>query len=202
MDFRAEQVNVYEEGTPTRLFFMDATMKHLPVDVFHRFVGEPATFRVRLLSAFTMVDVKGAEANRAETVTVFNDLCLLAPSRLIDPSVSWEAVDAHRARAHYTRGKETISADLVFDAKGDLVDFISDDRLAASTDGKPPTPKRFRTPVRGYRSFGPRRVMTLGEGRWEDASGAYAYLELELLAIDYNVLGNGRYTELGRPGGR
>jgi len=187
MDFDAEQVNVYEKGSPTRLFFMDATMNHLPVDVFHRFVGDAATFRVRLLSAFTMVDARGPEMDRAETVTLFNDLCLLAPGQLIDPAISWEEIDALHARARYTRGRETIAATLAFDAAGDLVDFVSDDRLAASPDGKTFSPRRWSTPVRGHRPFGSRRLLTHGEARWETPTENYAYIELELVGLAYNV---------------
>ena len=188
MEFRAEQVSVYEEQAPTRLFFMDATMKHLPLDVLHRFVGDAATFRVRVLSAFTMVDAKGPEMNRGETVTLFNDLCLLAPGRLIDPAITWEAVDAQHARARYTRGAETISAELVFDADGDLVDFVSDDRSAASADGKTFKVERWTTPVRSHRAFGARRVMDVAEGRWWPATGGFTYVELELVGIEYNVV--------------
>jgi hypothetical protein len=187
MTFHAEQLNVFEPRVPSRLFFMDATMKHLPVDVFHRFVGDAATFRVRVLSAFTMVDAKGPEMNRAETVTVFNDLCLLAPSRLIDPSIAWEPIDARRARARYTRGAETISAELIFDAAGDLVDFVSDDRTAASADGKTFEARRWTTPVRDYRWLGERRVMTVGSARWEKAGEGFTYLELDLIDLRYDV---------------
>ena len=35
--------------------------------------------RVRLLSLIPMVDASGPDLRRKETVTVFNDLCLLAP---------------------------------------------------------------------------------------------------------------------------
>ena len=186
MAFDAEQYNFYG-SPPSRLFFMDATMKGLPVDVFHRFISDSATFRVRLLSAFTMVDAKGPEMNRAETVTLFNDLCLLAPAMLIDPSIQWETMDAHAARARYTRGTETISAELRFNEAGELVDFMSDDRLAASADGKSFTRQRWTTPVRAYRSFGNRRVSTVGEARWEAAAGAFAYGEFELVGIQYNA---------------
>ena len=183
MAFDAEQHNFYG-SPPSRLFFMDATMKGLPVDVFHRFVSDSATFRVRLLSVFTMVDAKGPEMNRAETVTLFNDLCLLAPARLTDRSVQWEAVDALTARARYTRGSETISAELRFNEAGELVDFMSE---AASPDGKSFTRQRWTTPVRAYRSFGRRRVSTVGEARWETPAGAFAYGEFELAGIQYNV---------------
>lgn len=186
MTFRAEQYNFFGEP-PARLFFMDATMKHLPLDVFHRFVGDAATFRVRILSAFTMVDAAGPEMNRGETVTLFNDLCILAPGRLIDPSVTWDAIDETHARARYTRGSETISAELVFDASGELIDFISDDRTAASADGKTFTVQRWRTPVRAYKSFGTRRASSFGEAHWIPPSGEFTYVEMELERVTYNL---------------
>ena len=47
--------------------------------VFHRFVGPSATMRVKVASVVTMVDAKGPEMDEAETVTLFNDLCVFAP---------------------------------------------------------------------------------------------------------------------------
>lgn len=189
MPFEVEQHSFYGP-MPSRLFFMDATMKHLPVDVFHRFVGDAATFRARVLSAVTVVDAKGPEMNRSETVTLFNDLCIMAPAMLVDPSIQWEPVDATRARARYTRGSETIAAELKFNDAGELIDFISDDRAAASPDGTSFTQQRWTTPVRGYRAFGPRRMSTFGAARWEPKNGeAFTYGEFELQTIDYNVAG-------------
>jgi hypothetical protein len=43
MPFTAEQHNVY--GEPARLFFMDASMLHVPVHVLHRYVGASASMR-------------------------------------------------------------------------------------------------------------------------------------------------------------
>lgn len=186
MTFRAEQYNLFG-AMPVRLFFMDATMKHVPVDVFHRFVGDATTFRVRVLSAFTMVDAGGPAMNRGETVTLFNDLCLLAPGRLIDPSIQWDEIDETHVGARYRRGLETISAELVFDAAGELIDFISDDRTAASADGKTFTVQRWHTPVRAYKRFGARRASSSGEAHWIAASGEFTYVEMNLESIAYNV---------------
>lgn len=192
MPFVAEQVNT-TGASSSRLFFLSGTMKRLPVSVFHRFVGEEATFRVRLLSAFTIVDAKGPEMNRSETVTLFNDACLLAPSTLLDPQVRWEPeTEARRARAHYTRGVEIVTADLSFDEAGDLVDFVSDDRSAASADGRTFTRMRWSTPVRDFRSFEGRRVPTHGEARWEAPDAAFAYLEIGLVSIAFDRDGSSR----------
>jgi hypothetical protein len=184
MEFTAEQHNFLDE--PSRLFLMKARRGGLPVDVLHAFLRGSASMRVRLLSLFQIVHNRGAEMDQAETVTVLNDLCLFAPSALVDPSIRWEALDNRSARAHYTVGEITISAVLHFDESGELVDFVSDDRLAASPDGKSFLPLRWSTPVSDYRDFGELRVFSCGEGRWHPPGGEYAYLELELLELEVN----------------
>ena len=186
MAFVAEQHNTCG-ASPQRLFFMDAVMKGLPVDVYHRFVGPHATFRVRVASLLPMVDAKGDEMTRSETVTLLNDLVLIAPGALVHPALRWEPKDERRAIVRLTRGAVTVSAELVFDERGDLVDFVSDDRLRSSPDGKVFTLQRWSTPVRGYRSFGARRLATHGSACWHDPAGTFSYLELDLTEIEYNV---------------
>jgi hypothetical protein len=142
--------------------------------------------RVWLLSLVPLVNASGPELDRAETVTLFNDLCLLAPAALTDPAIRWEPIDADSARARYTVGSVTIGAVLSFNEAGELVNFVSDDRLVASADGTQFTRQRWSTPVTDYRQFGPRRVMTRGEGRWHPPEGEFVYLEMELLDLDIN----------------
>ncbi|HEX6194464.1 MAG TPA: DUF6544 family protein, partial [Jiangellaceae bacterium] len=113
MEFTGEQVNYYGPN-PTRLFFMDATRFGLPVDVLHCYADHAATMRGRLCSALPVVTAAGPEMTRAETVTLFNDICFMAPAALVDAPVSWESVDEHRVRGSYTVGEQTVSADLVF----------------------------------------------------------------------------------------
>ena len=184
MEFTSEQHNFLDE--PSRFFLMDARRGGLPLDVLHVFRGDSASMRVRLISLLQIVHNRGPDMDQAETVTVFNDLCLLAPSALVDPSIRWEALDDHSVRGHYTLGERTVSAVLRFDGSGDLVDFVSDDRLAASVDGETFAPLRWSTPVTDYRGFGQRRAFSRGEGRWHPAAGDYAYIELELLELEVN----------------
>ncbi len=187
MDFVAEQVNTYG-ASQDRLFFMDAVMKGLPVDVYHRFIGDEATARVKVLSLVSMVDMKGPQMNHAETVTLFNDIALVAPAWLADPSIRYEPIDDRHARAFFTRGTETISAVLEVDEGGSLVNFSSDDRSMAGKDGKTFTQMRWTTPIRDARSFGPYRLAARGEARWHPASEPdFSYIELELLDVVYNL---------------
>lgn len=186
MAFSGEQVNTVAPAA--RFFFMDAVMKGLPVKVFHAFEDGAATMRVKLLGLIPVVNAMGPEMTRAETVTVFNDLCVIAPGALVDPAIRWRGVDARHAGAAFTLGANTIEAVLEFNDRGELVDFVSDDRLAGSADGRTFTRMRWTTPLGPYRSFGPHTLAGGGAGRWHPASGeAYDYIQMAFGDIRYNV---------------
>ncbi len=188
MVFSGEQVNTCV-GVASRLFFIRASMRGLPVDVFHCFVDDAASMVVKPLSLFTIVDASGPEMNRSETVTILNDICLMAPAALIDPAFGWRWVDDRTAEVTFRRFEETVSAMLHFDDDDRLADFVSDDRFRSSSSGATFTPQRWSTPVDRYRSFGGRRVMTFGEARWHATApeGEFAYIEFVLDQIAYNV---------------
>ena len=137
---------------------------------------------------------------RAETVTLFNDLCVLAPAALIDAPVAWELVDHHHVRGAFTNGAHTVTAEVAFSDDHDLIDFISDDRLRASPDGEVHTLQRWSTPVGRYRTLHSRPVGTHGEGRWHapQPEGEFAYLELDLDGITYNAGNTSRLPGLVR----
>jgi len=183
MPFEAEQQSFADQ--PTRLFLMRARMFGVPVEAFHRAVGGHATMQVTAAGAFPIEDARGNDMDRAETVTLFNDMCLLAPGTLIDPNIAWEAVDATTARARFTYKGQTIAATLLFASTGELVNFQSDDRARAESDGTF-APRRFSTPVRDYRDFGPVRLMSFGEARWLLPDGEFTYGEFHLVDITYN----------------
>lgn len=185
MTWTGHQVNTFG-AEPSRVLLMDATMKGLPVDVLHAYVGPHASMRVRVASLVPLVDAHGADMDQAETVTLLNDMCVLAPAALVDAPIEWTAVDDHRARATFTNAGHTASAVLTFDDAHELVDFISEDRLRSSADGRSFTRQRWSTPIAGYRSFGDRRLGALGAGRWHpDDEPAFDYLEFRTDNIAY-----------------
>jgi hypothetical protein len=185
MPFEADQQSFVDQ--PTRLFLMHARMFGLPVEVFHRRIGGHATMQVKIAGAIPIVDARGEVMDRSEAVTLFNDMCLLAPGTLLDPRIAWEPVDARTARARFTDGGQTIAATLLFGDDGLLTDFISDDRSRSSLDGKTFTRLRFSTPTRDYRDFGPARLGSYGEARWWLPDGEFTYGEFELQNVTYNV---------------
>ena len=185
MPFEADQQSFAEP--PTRLFLLRARMFGLPVEAFHRFIDGRATMQVKVLGVFTIADARGPVMDQSETVTFFNDMCLLAPGTLLDPRIQWEAVDAHTARARFSIGTQTIHATLLFDDHGLLTNFLSDDRSRASSDGKSFSRHRFSTPVREYRAFGAIRLPAHGEARYFLPQGEFTYGEFDLQDVAYNV---------------
>lgn len=184
MPFHADQQSFVH--APTRLFLMRARMFGVPVEAFHRLIDGHATMQVKVAGLVQIVNARGDEMDRAETVTLFNDMCILAPGTLVEPDITWEPVDASAARAHFTHRGHTITATLFFDTGGRLVNFESDDRARSSPDGTF-TKLRFSTPLRDYRDFGPLHLAGYGEARWRLPEGEFTYGEFTMVDVVTNV---------------
>jgi hypothetical protein len=184
MSFQSEQVNTFDP--PGRLFFMEASRFGVPVDALHTYVGPSATMVVRVASLVEVVDARGPEMNRAETVTLLNDLCVLAPGALPFAGVRWAPVDAHAVRATFSLAGNTVSAELAFDAAGELVGFVSPDR-SRSEDGAAFEHLPWSTPLRDYRDFGGVRLAGHGDVTWLDPRGDFTYGRFDLDSVEYNV---------------
>ena len=171
---------------PARLFLVESSILGIPFNAFHRYVGPEATFRVRLASLITVVDAQGAEMNKSETVTLLNDMFLLAPATLIDRNILWEELDPLTVRATWTNAGNTISAVVSFDNSSALVNFVSDDR-SRTLDGKTYEQLRWSTPVSDWRDFNGRKLPVKGETIWTLPEGEFVYGRFELLEVQYNV---------------
>jgi len=184
---RARAVQYTFFARPARLFLMDARMLGLPVRALHVYRDASATFTVRVASAFTMVDLSGDHISAAETVTVLNDLCLMAPGALVDDRLAWTSSDDRTATVTFTNGSRQVSATLVFSDDDDLVDFWSDDRPDSSGGGF--VPMRWSTPVSDYQDLDGRHILRNGSAVYHRADGPFTYGEFTLRSIGYDVAG-------------
>lgn len=184
MPFTTEQYNFLDP--PTRLFFMKATMKKLPVGGYHAYKDGVAIMDIRLLSLFKVQYQAGREMDIAETVTWFNDLCLFAPAGLIDKRIQWEHLDSLSSKATFNYKDISISAILYFNTKGELVNFVSDDRYQIK-DKEDRHVVRFSTPAKNYMEFNDHLAPSYGEAIWHLPEGNLTYGQFHCREVEYNI---------------
>lgn len=181
MPFTAEQQSFVHP--PRRYFYMQATRSGLPLDGLHAYAEGGASMRIKLLSMFPIVNLKGPALTRTETVTVLNDMAIMAPATLIDPAIRWRQIDERHVEATFAHGPHEVRAVLVFDVAGPLSNFWSDDRPALAADGVTLQPQRWSTPVGAYRPQGAFRLASRGEARYAAPGGEYAYVEFDDIEV-------------------
>ena len=184
MIFESVQYNFLEEST--RLFFIKASRKGIPATGLHFYRNEIATMEIKIAGLFRVVDAKGPEMNRGETVTVFNDMCLLAPSTLTDKRIEWEIIDPLCVKAIFTNGNISVVATLIFNEKGEMTNFISNDRYE-SADGKNYKNWPWSTPVHGYSRFNKFMIASSASLIFSRPESDFCYGEFRLKEVEYNI---------------
>jgi uncharacterized protein DUF6544 len=179
--FTSEQYNFFDE--PERLFFMKAKISGLPTYGYHAYKNREAKMQIKLLSLFPIANILSEELFRAETVTVFNDMCLLAPATLIDDRIKWKPINNTSVKAVFTNQGISISATLYFNEKGQLINFISDDRFDVSDKKQ----YRFSTPVTNYQKVNGYNLCSYGEAIRHYPEGKFVYGKFYIKNIVYNT---------------
>ena len=139
----------------------------------------------RRIRTARVVDATGTEMASSGLVTLFNDMCLLAPATLIDKRIRWVPVDSLTAKGSIEDAGRSVSATLHFNQDGELTDFVTDDRYMESSG-------RFRkttwsTPVSQYKDFHGITLASHGAGVWHLDEGDFIYAEFDLQSIEYNT---------------
>lgn len=183
MKFQSVQYNFYQK--PSRYFFMEASKMGLPATGLHLYQDETATFEVKMLNWLKVVDAKGDKMNQAETVTLFNDMCFIAPASLIDRRITWESINDTKAKGIFKNGNISISAVLYFNDKGELVNFISNDRY--DTDGNHYNSYPWATPVEDYKMINGYFLPGKAKLIYQKSEGDFTYSELEYKSVKYNL---------------
>jgi hypothetical protein len=180
-EFTSEQYNFFD--VTSRLFFLKGNIMKITVPGYHAYKNGKATMQIKLFGLIPIIDAKGKELDTAETVTAFNDMCIMAPATLIDRRIQWEEIDSTCVRAFFTVNGIRISAVLYFNQAGQLINFVSDDRYAIADMKK----YRFSTPVSDYKEMNGVWIATHGDAVWQYPEGAFTYGKFDLQSIEYNV---------------
>jgi hypothetical protein len=184
MKIRSQQYNFFDD--PARLFYIESDMFGIPFNGFHHYTGNHAVMQIKIANLFTIVDARGDKMDQGETVTMFNDMCLMAPATLIDTNIAWEGINDTMAEAVFTNGNNTIAATLHFNDDGALTNFISYDRFL-SYDGKEYLAYPWSTPVKSYRVCNGRKIPSCGEAIWQTPEGPFSYGRFDIKEITYNL---------------
>lgn len=181
LELRTRQTNRFAE--PTRHFFLEGSMFALPVRGLHSYAHADATMLVRVAGLFPVAKAEGPDLDMAETVTILNDMCLLAPGSLVDPRLSWTEIDTGTVDVEFRNGPHVVHARLLFDTQGDLANFVSDDRGALQPDG---TLKRYRwsTPIDGWQEFGGLRLPSSARTVYDYPDGPFTYGDFKLVRFE------------------
>jgi hypothetical protein len=183
MPLKSVQYNFTD--VPTRLFYIVARKKGIPAKGIHLYIDQKAIMVIKILGLFKVADARGEEMNQGETVTLFNDMCFMAPASLTDRNIEWKEIDNKTIGAKFTNGNITISATLFFGEEGELVNFISNDRFETK-DGKKYFNFPWITPVTGYTNIKGYRLPSGAKLIYKHPDEDFCYGEFNLVDIEYN----------------
>ncbi len=184
LKFSSEQYNFFD--SPFRAFNINAQKMGVPANGLHLYKNETATMVIKILNLFKVVDASGPEMNQAETVTIVNDMCFMAPGSLINSNIQWIDLGDNQVKATFTNGNITVNAILTFDEEDKLVNFLSYDRFETS-DGKIYNNFPWETPVTAYKKFGDYYLPSKADVIYKRPDDDFCYLEFKLDEIKYNV---------------
>lgn len=183
MSLRSVQYNFMDQ--PSRFFYIVAKKMGIPAKGIHLYRNQTAIMLIKLFGMFTVANARGKEMDQGETVTLFNDMCFMAPASLIDPNIKWTEIDNLMVGAKFTNGNITVGATLYFDEEGRLVNFLSNDRYE-TTDGKTYTNCPWMTPVTGYTNINGYRLPSSADLIYKHPDEDFCYGKFSLLNIEYN----------------
>ncbi len=180
---KVEQVSF--TAKPVRLFFMK--LKFMGINIFglHHYESAAASMVIKVLDIIKVADARGAEMNRGETVTVFNDVCMLAPAALIDPRISWKQIDDLTVEGSFTNMGITVTGILYFNKTGQLVNFVSDDRYYWNRNNTYEQIS-WSTPMSNYRQINGLNLAGYGEAVWMREDGPFTYAKFNIRDVTIN----------------
>ncbi|MCE1199509.1 MAG: hypothetical protein LWW85_11115, partial [Marinilabiliales bacterium] len=183
MKLRSVQYNFME--SPTRIFYIVARKMGIPACGVHLYKEEKAVMDIRMLGLIPLVYASGVEMDQSETVTFFNDMCVMAPGSLIDRRITWEETGPLSVEATYRNGRIAIRAQLLFDDSGKLRNFISTDRYETS-DGKHYFNYPWQTPISEYVRIDGFLLPAKARLIYNHPDEELCYGEFELTGMQYN----------------
>ncbi|MBP6397373.1 MAG: hypothetical protein KBF57_00360 [Saprospiraceae bacterium] len=177
-DFTSEQYDFFEPYS--RSFLMYGKIKGLNVPGYHKWTEGKGSMDVRVFGLIPILHYEGQMMDQSDAVTLLNDICLMVPSALLDPNFRWENIDSFTTKIYFPYPGGEVSADLIFNEEGKLINFISDDRYDVGRGKK----FRFSTPVTAYTKINDTNVVKSADAIWHYPEGDFTYAKFNLAVIE------------------
>lgn len=189
--WRACEVWQYDSrAVVARIFCMSLHIGVVPLIDRDTYLQGHGHLLVRLADAVPVVDATGPEIDLGEQSTYLNDLVLIAPSMLLAPDVTWQAIDTTSFGLTLSDYGRTVSARVFVDPRGLPVNFETTDRFREDpTDRKKWVRALWSTPMEGSCSVDGRQLPARGQARWHLTDDAFTYADFEIVpgSLMFNV---------------
>ncbi|KAJ6254616.1 hypothetical protein M0813_12218 [Anaeramoeba flamelloides] len=184
INIEAEQTSVISNST--RIFLINSKLFGIPFKGLHLFTDSFAFMKIKLASILQVVNIQNEIMLQSETVTFFNDMCLLAPSTLINQNIKWEEIDQYSAKATFTLNKVTISAVLEFNKEDQLINFVSKDRYYQTKENDYKL-VQWSTPIEKYHTVNDQNLTKKASAIWSLPNEEFKYADFEIIKFQSNV---------------
>jgi len=169
-------------------FVWDARIELMPlVQVYVRdaYILGRASMRARVAGLYPVVNQADTPELNAGALMRFLGEATWLPTRLMPgDGLTWEGVDADRAKATLTDGTTTVSLTFRFSGDGDIVELYSPDRFREVNGTFVPTPWRVR--AEGYANVAGIRVMSPAVAEWILPEGPQPYWRARITSVSYS----------------
>lgn len=154
----------------------------LPVLVHDAYLAGQGSLRAALFGLVTVAEMHGTdEMAKGELMRFFAEAAWYPTALLPSQGISWQAVDAHSARATLADGAISVTMQFTFNDEG-LIESVRSDARGRTTAGRiVPTPWQGR--FWNYQDRAGMRVPLNGEVAWLLPEGARPYWRGEITAI-------------------
>lgn len=102
---------------------------------------------------------------------------------MIYDRITWEMIDERSVKATFTNKETDISAMLYFNENGQLVNFVSEDRISVDDMNT----YTFSTPAGKYQTINGYNLPSYGEAVWHYPEGELVYGKFQLRHLAYNI---------------
>lgn len=147
-----------------------------------KYVAGKGEMDIRALSLFRVLHLRGPELDQGSLLRYLSEIVWFPAAALI-PAITWEARDAHSARAVMRHEGVTVEATFFFTEAGD-VSTVTAERYRTTDDGFTLTP--WSTPISAYTEFHGVRVPRAGEAVWTLPTGDFPYARVHITDVGYN----------------